>query len=216
MRISLHDFSDGYCCKNCGLSLREYTVARLKPECSPVSTKEENELLKENGEQIPDCLKERCLKLLEENKEKIVDLLTKQFMKEGFENDLKENKTPGIPNHLWRRYDGERFTRNEDGTYSMDSSNASRPLNYDYSKLMGSSSFSITKPEENIGLEKKRGTGISWFWIATGGVNTINEKLKDMGLTADDVISIGCDATGDGFWVWYRENFTTENPEKKD
>lgn len=56
------------------------------------------------------------------------------------------------PKYLYRQSDGERFTKNEDGTYSMDSSMMGTPYTYNYETLMSFKIFSSEPPTtiENI------------------------------------------------------------------
>ena len=49
------------------------------------------------------------------------------------------------PVHVWRD-DGERFTRNEDGKYSMDSSEMGQPHAYTLERLLGTGKFSTIVP----------------------------------------------------------------------
>lgn len=63
------------------------------------------------------------------------------------------------PHTLWRN-DGERFTSNDDGTFSMDSSLMSDPYRWTYDHLMQTGNFSTTKPNHmNDMLKDLRGTG---------------------------------------------------------
>lgn len=56
-------------------------------------------------------------------------------------NTKQTNNQLRIP-HLWRD-DGERFSRNEDGTYSMDNSDMDRPYRYSFGRLMDTGAFSV-------------------------------------------------------------------------
>jgi len=51
--------------------------------------------------------------------------------------------------HLWRE-DGERFSRNEDGTYTGDNNKLNMPTcfyRYSFSELMNTGSFSLLPPD---------------------------------------------------------------------
>ena len=60
------------------------------------------------------------------------------------ENKKPKKQTFSVP-HLYRD-DGERFTRNEDGTYSMDNCDMPHPYKYTYARLMDSGVFSVKNP----------------------------------------------------------------------
>ena len=58
---------------------------------------------------------------------------------------MSDNSVP----YLWRD-DGIRFSRNEDGTYSMDDSGMANPYKYTYGSLMNNESFSVCPPDKKI------------------------------------------------------------------
>lgn len=47
--------------------------------------------------------------------------------------------------HLWRD-DGDRWTRNKDGTYSQDNSIMDRPHKHEFERLMYTGMFSVCPP----------------------------------------------------------------------
>jgi hypothetical protein len=58
-----------------------------------------------------------------------------------------EDCSPAPCSALWRD-DGERFSRNEDGTYSMDKSMMAKPHRYTFGQLMNTGSFSVYPPND--------------------------------------------------------------------
>ena len=54
----------------------------------------------------------------------------------------KTKKTFSTPSHLYRD-DNERFSRNKDGTYSMDRCDMAKPYKYTYARLMETGAFSV-------------------------------------------------------------------------
>ena len=54
----------------------------------------------------------------------------------------KTKMTFSTPSHLYRD-DDERFSRNKDGTYSMDRCDMAKPYKYTYARLMESGAFSV-------------------------------------------------------------------------
>ncbi len=63
---------------------------------------------------------------------------------------------PRPPIALYRN-DGERFTRNADNTYTMDSSMMARPYRYTYERLMETGVFTQHKPRVDLVEEQERG-----------------------------------------------------------
>lgn len=58
--------------------------------------------------------------------------------------------TSRLPQRLWRKKDGARFSLNADGgTYSMDSSRMARPYRYTLEKLASTRAFSVTPTPES-------------------------------------------------------------------
>ena len=56
---------------------------------------------------------------------------------------------------LWRK-DGQKFSRNEDGTYSMDSSMMATPYTYSFERLMDTGEFSVSRPHSVVGIHITR------------------------------------------------------------
>lgn len=55
---------------------------------------------------------------------------------------------------VWRIDDGEKFSRNQDGTYSMANSSMQDPHKYSFKKLMDTKKFSVYPPIDNITIKK--------------------------------------------------------------
>lgn len=75
-------------------------------------------------------------------------------MDRASKEESKEKEPPESPQHpflemscsaLWRD-DGERFSRNEDGTYSMDNSMMASKYRYSFGRLMDTGAFSVYPP----------------------------------------------------------------------
>ena len=73
--------------------------------------------------------------------------------------DSEDNESTFSLPYLWRE-DGERFSRNEDGTYTMDSNKRAQPTcfyRYTFGRLMDTGSFSVYPPNSKADTSDRRG-----------------------------------------------------------
>jgi hypothetical protein len=96
-----------------------------------------------------------------------------------------------ICSYLWRD-DGVRFSRNEDGTYSMDNSMMHEPHRYSFGRLMDTGKFSVYLPdklnEENIMKNGDKNISIGIDMVKLQEVIVTNIKRRGNG--EDDPIRV--------------------------